>query len=101
MLGMGVAYAFGTRLLAEFDAVLDFDRAESVKASYHGGIEVFLAERYAIRGGVLHDTIRDGTFVTGGLGFVSRKIGLDFGLRQMVDGGAETLVAFSVRLFLQ
>jgi hypothetical protein len=100
-LGMGIAYAVGTKFLAEFDAVLDFDRAEELKASYHGGAELFLGTSYAIRGGAMHDTIREATYVTGGLGVVAKKIALDFGLRQMVDGGAETMVAFSVRLFLQ
>jgi hypothetical protein len=101
LLGMGVSYALGTRLLAEFDVQLDFDRAEEVKPSYHGGAELFLATRYALRGGVMHDTLREATYATGGLGLVTKKLGLDFGLRQMVEGGAETLVAFSVRLFVQ
>ena len=55
---------------------------------------------FALRGGVIFDTKADNTYVTGGLGFVYKKIGLDFGMRQMVDGGAETLIAFSIRMFL-
>lgn len=100
-LGMGAAYAMGSRLLVEFDAVLDFDRGDGVKASYHGGAELFLGERFAVRGGAMHDTWREATYATGGLGLVTSKIALDFGLRQMVDGGAETLLAFSARLFVQ
>jgi hypothetical protein len=100
-LGLGASYTFGTFLLAEFDTVLDFDRAEVVKPSFHGGLEVFLGGSYAIRGGAQHDTVREATYVTGGLGYVSRKVGLDFGLRQMVDGGAETLLAFSIKLYIQ
>jgi hypothetical protein len=100
-LGLGIAYALGTKFLAEFDAVLDFDRGDEVKASYHGGAELFLGTSYALRGGAMHDTFREATYVTGGLGVVAKKLALDFGLRQMVDGGAETMLAFSVRLFLQ
>lgn len=101
-LGLGISYALGTTLLAEFDAVLDFDRGEEkVNPSYHGGLEIFLADKYALRGGVQHDTVRQATYASGGIGFVSSKVALDFGLRQMVDGGAETLLAFSVRLFVQ
>jgi len=100
-LGLGVSYVFGTMFLAEFNTVLDFDRAEEIMPSYHGGLEVFLAGKYALRGGVMHDTIREATYASGGLGFVTRKLALDFGLRQMVDGGAETLLVFSVRLFVQ
>lgn len=99
-LGMGVAYALGKSFLAEFDVSLDFDWAEEVKASYGGGAELFLGQNYALRGGALHDTRREATYATGGLGLVTSKIALDFGLRQMVDGGAETMVAFSTRIFL-
>ena len=100
-LGMGISYALGTKFLAEFDAVLDFDRSDEVKASYHGGAELLLGSFYAFRGGAMHDTLREATYVTGGLGVVAKRLALDFGLRQMVDGGAETMVAFSARLFLQ
>jgi hypothetical protein len=100
-LGMGVAYALGASFLAEFDAVLDFDRGDELKASYHGGGELFLGQSYALRAGGMHDTYRDATYVTAGLGLVTSKIALDFGLRQMVDGGAETMIAFSTRIFLQ
>jgi len=99
-LGMGVAYAMGTKFLAEFDVVLDFDRSEETKASYHGGGELFLGGSFALRGGVMHDTGREATYATGGLGLVTKNLALDFGLRQMVDGGAESLLAFSARLFL-
>jgi hypothetical protein len=101
LLGMGLAYAMGTRFNAEFDSVLNFSTAESVKASYHVGGELFLGGSYAIRAGYMYDTLRSANYVTGGLGLVSSKISLDFGLRQMVSGGADTTIAFSVRLALQ
>lgn len=101
LLGMGIAYALGTRFNAEFDSVLNFSTAESVKASYHVGGELFLGGSYAIRAGYMYDMLRSANYVTGGLGLVSSKISLDFGLRQMVSGGADTTIAFSVRLALQ
>jgi hypothetical protein len=100
LLGLGVSYALGTRLLAEFDSVLNFSTDEKVKASYHVGGELFLAGAYALRAGYMYDSLRVANYVSGGLGLVSKKIALDFGLRQMVSGGAETTVAFSLRLFL-
>jgi hypothetical protein len=101
LLGMGIAYALGTRFNAEFDSVLNFSTAESVKASYHVGGELFLGGSYAVRAGYMYDMLRSANYVTGGLGLVSSKISLDFGLRQMVSGGADTTIAFSVRLSLQ
>jgi len=100
LLGLGVSYAFGTTFLAEFDAVMNFSTADSVKASYHGGGELFLGSSYALRAGVMHDTYREATYVTGGLGLVSSKVGLDAALRQMVRGGAETTVAVALRVFM-
>jgi len=100
-LGLGASYQFGTTFLAEFDSVLDFTSdPEKLTASFHGGAELFLAKRYAIRAGAMHDMHRDATYVTGGFGLVFRRFGLDFGLRQQVDGGVETLAAFSASLFL-
>ncbi len=98
--GFGISYALGGVFLAEFDAVLNRNGADSVKASYHGGGELFLANTYAFRGGAMYDTLRQATYVSGGLGLVSSKVGLDFGLRQMVDGGAETLIALALKLFV-
>ncbi len=99
-LGMGLAYQFGSYLLAEFDTVLDFSTDETLAASFHGGAEIFIKNTVAIRGGAAYDMFQEATYVTAGLGVVTRKVGLDFGLRQMVDAGAETLVAFSIRLFM-
>jgi len=100
-LGMGIAYQFGTYLLAEFDAVLDFSTDETVAASFHGGAELFLKNMVAIRGGAAHNMIWEDTYVTAGLGIVTQKVAVDFGLRQMVEGGAETLIAFSLRFFMK
>ncbi len=100
-LGMGLAYQFGSYLLAEFDTVLDFTTDEAMAASFHGGAEIFIKNMVALRGGAAYDTFQEATYVTAGLGIVTRKIGLDFGLRQMVEGGAESLLAFSLRVFLK
>ena len=100
LLGLGVSYALGTTFLAEFDSVLNFSAPDSPKASYHGGGELFLGSSYALRAGVMHDTYREATYVTGGLGLVSSKVGLDAALRQMVRGGAETTVALALRVFM-
>lgn len=100
-LGLGLSYTFGSRFLVEFDSVLDFERGDGVAASFHGGAEVFVADLVALRGGGMYDMVREAAYVTGGLGLITKKVGIDVGLRQMVEGGPETLLAFSVRLFLQ
>lgn len=100
LMGLGVSYTLGTTFLAEFDSVLNFSSADSVKASFHGGGELFLGSTYALRAGVAHDLLREATYVTGGLGLISTKVGLDAALRQMVRGGAETTIALALRVFM-
>ena len=100
-LGLGIAYTFGSSFMAEFDTVLDFSREETVAASYHGGVELFMASLLAIRGGFQHDTVREASYASGGIGFITRTVGVDLAVRQMVDGGAETLLAVSIRMFVQ
>lgn len=100
-LGLGLAYSFGSTLLLEFDSVIDFTTGESTAASFHGGAEVFVGKMVALRGGAMHDMVHDATYVTGGIGLLAKKIALDVGFRQMVDGGPETLLAVSIRAYLQ
>ncbi|MBW2733994.1 MAG: hypothetical protein JRH20_16525 [Deltaproteobacteria bacterium] len=102
-LGLGASYSLAGLASLSFDSVLDFssDPDDKVKVSYHGGAELFLGKRYALRGGAMHDTLRESTYVSGGLALVNRRISLEFGLRQQVDGGSETLLAFSLNLFVQ
>jgi hypothetical protein len=100
LLGLGASYSFGNVFLAEFDSVLDFSSAPTLKAAFHGGGELFLAQTYGLRAGAMHDMLRQATYVTAGFSLVSARIGVDFALRQMIVGGAETMVAASVRVFL-
>ena len=100
-LGLGISYSFGAKFLAEFDTVLDFSREETVAASYHGGVELFMASLVALRAGFQHDTVREASYASGGVGFITKKVGIDLAVRQMVDGGAETLLAVSIRMFVQ
>ncbi|MCK5799876.1 MAG: hypothetical protein KAI47_21950 [Deltaproteobacteria bacterium] len=102
-LGLGVSYAMGTLLLAEFDTVLDFssDPTKDATASFHGGVEALFAKRYVLRAGVAHDMRLVTTYVSGGVGIVTRRVGVEVALRQMVAGGPETLFAASVKVFLK
>jgi hypothetical protein len=100
-LGVGAAYAFGSRFLFEFDAHVDFTSAPTTKASFHGGGELGLSEYLALRAGFTHSTLREATYVTGGASLNLKKFSIDFGLRQMVKGGAETLLAFGLKLALE
>jgi hypothetical protein len=100
-LGMGAAVSFG-QLTAEFDTVLDFDSdPEGLTTVYQGGLEAFLADRYALRGGVMHQTYWGATHISFGAGVVTRRVGVEFALRQQVDGGKATLFTLSLNMYAQ
>ena len=101
-LAMAASYQIGATLLVEFDTVLDFDvDPDTTRASLHGGAEVFLGQHYALRTGVVHDTALNATSLAWGLGLMSRRMALELGLRQQVDGGKQTLFVTSLQLFLR
>jgi hypothetical protein len=106
-LGLAAGYTFGSTLLLEFDALLDFDKNEvagrddEVAARYSGALELFLANAYALRGGAIHDRAEDSTWIAFGGGIFNPGSGLEVGVRQQIDGGDETLVSVGLKLFVQ
>jgi len=82
---------------------LDADRAGS-SGRFGGGGEYFVRSAsmqtgYPIRLGGIYDQGRDAGYVTGGLGLISLKLGVDVGARVQVSGGDEVMVHASLRLF--
>lgn len=89
-------------LALSFDArwLLDGDRS----ARYGGGAELFLRTSggqagFALRGGGLRDDGLDATYVSAGLGYASIRWGVDVAGRREVDGGDETMLLGSLRIF--
>jgi len=54
---------------------------------------------YPLRGGYIYDNPLEASYVTGGVGFISSKIGLDVGLRRQISGGDELMVQAGLRFF--
>lgn len=101
-LGLGAAYAMGTLFLVEFDTIFDFSSdPDKVGMSYAGGLEFFFAQAYALRAGVLYRDPLEATYVSAGIALNSKVSGVEIGYRQQVDGGTETLLSFSINLYLQ
>lgn len=100
--GAGVTLNPSPQLAAMFDAVWDLDTDAST-GRYGGGLEYFLSTKegqldYPLRIGVLHDVAK-GTFLSGGAGLATPKMGLDIGVRRQVSDGDELQVSASLRLF--
>lgn len=92
-------------LSLSFDAAWNLDTGEGESTGrYGGGAEYFLTSGnmqtgYPLRAGAVYDAQLDGTFVTGGLGVVTAKLGFDVGVRKQVDGGDELMISASLRFF--
>jgi hypothetical protein len=99
-LGVGAAYTFGTRFLLAFDGLMDFNTEDKLSAIIGGGGELMLGKYFILRAGAQHDTLFSHTYVSGGAGLMIKKLSIDASVRQMIVGGAETLMSFAVRLHL-
>jgi hypothetical protein len=101
--GAGALISPVAPLALSVDGVWNLD-ADGSTGRYGGGAEWFFSGSggqtgYPIRAGAVHDVALDGTYLTAGLGITTMKVGFDVGGRMQVDGGDETLVIASLRLF--
>ena len=103
--GAGVTIRPVAPLALGLDGVWNLDVAEGKSTGRYGaGGEFFFRSSdqqsgYPIRAGVVHDRELEGTYVTGGLGYTSVRVGLDVGARKQVDGGDELMVQAGLRVF--
>lgn len=87
------------------DVYFDFRTAATPRGIYSGGIELFIANHYVIRGGYQYDDVRnDGVHgglhtVTGGLGYLHQDFGVELGMRQAVLPELQTTLMLSIRYF--
>lgn len=99
-LGMGVS-VFYQNFLGAFDAVLDFDsKVGKTDANLHVGLEYAIAGIVPLRLGYIADRIGGTHYVTGGIGYVSKYVAVDFGFRQSVIDGKDNLFSLNVRAFI-
>jgi hypothetical protein len=101
-IGGGLAFNAMSRLLMSADARYDFAKEA---ARYGGGVELMLPgadghQAIPLRAGYIYDAESKGSFVTGGLGFVTPRVGLDLAARKQVSHGSELMMQLSLRIFL-
>lgn len=90
-------------LALSFDSRWKLD-GDDHSARYGGGGELFLRGSggqmgYPLRVGGVHDNGLGATYITGGVGLVALKWGLDVAARHEVKGGDETVILASMRFF--
>ena len=100
--GAGATLRPSAELAATFDALWNLD-ATGNTGRYGGGLEYFVSTQqgrvgYPLRAGALHD-VTTGTFVSGGFGVATLKLGFDVGLRKQLTDGDELQVSASLRMY--
>lgn len=104
-IGAGLALRPLQQLSIALDGVWNLDAPEdSSTGRYGAGIEYFFRSGdrqsgYPIRLGGVYDNEAESTYITGGLGLTTMKIGIDVGARKQVDGGDEFIILGGLRLF--
>lgn len=82
------------------DVLFDTSTYDSAKAQVGGGIEYLASGAIPIRAGYFYDAGLNVHAVSGGLGYVSRLIGIDFAIRQQVTGDKDTYLITTLRYFV-
>lgn len=101
MLGGGLSYTVGDTFTIASDILFDMSTFERAEMIVGGGFEYLSSGSIPIRLGYAFDAGRETHSVTGGLGYVDQKVGIDVSLRQQVSGGDDTIAMASVRYFIQ
>ena len=101
--GTGISMRPSGRLALGFDALWNLDAPDDQSTGrYGGGGEFVLGQGqslYPLRAGGVYDKALEAGYLTGGLGLVTMKMGLDVGVRKQISGGDELMVVGSLRLF--
>lgn len=101
-LGFGMAFNLTSSLLLAADGRYDFG---TDNGRYGGGVEYMFSgadgqQGVPVRAGYVYDELLKASYVTGGIGLATPRVGIDVGARKQVDGiGDELLVEASLRLF--
>ena len=99
-LGGGAAFSAEMFTLGA-DVLVDLSTYESAEWTLGGGAEYLAGGQVPVRAGYAYDHGRRVHTVTGGLGYVDQKVGVDLSLAQDVRGAGETRLLATIRYFVQ
>ena len=100
--GGGLAWYVSPTFMLSGDARWNL---ETKDPRYGAGAEYFLTSEggqqgFPLRVGYVYDDLTGGSFITGGLGYITPRIAIDVGARHQLSHGDETLVEFGLSVFL-
>ncbi len=99
--GGSVGLTLFSQLTIGGDVLVDVSTFDDAAILAGGGIEYLAGNMVPIRIGYRYDAGRDTHAVTGGLGFVDPKWGIDLSLRQEVNAQQATEIQLALRYFVQ
>jgi hypothetical protein len=95
--GAGVAARLlKNQLLLEVDGLL-----EGGKPWIRGGAEFFFAQGIVVRGGGGRRQFLEQTFVTGGMGYITKSTSVELSVQHQLDGERATIVGLDLRFFIR
>jgi hypothetical protein len=100
LLGGAAAFTAAQMVTIGLDTLVDVSSFDTAGVTIGGGVEVLLAEVAPIRLGYSFDTKRDLHTLSGGAGYTSRTVGVDFSIQQQLSRGADTRVMGVFRYYV-
>lgn len=100
-LGGSAAFTVAEAFSIGGDVLVDLTTYDQAEWTAGGGVEYLAGGQVPLRVGYAFDHGRHVHTVTGGLGYVDQKVGLDLSLAQDVSGGSETRLLAAIRYFVQ
>jgi hypothetical protein len=82
------------------DVLFDLTTYDSAQSQIGGGVEYLANGAIPIRAGYFYDAGLEVHALSGGLGYVSRTIGVEVALRQQISGENDTFVMMTLRYFV-
>ena len=98
---LGGAIGLSSRdLTVEVDGLADLTSFRRTTSRFMGGIEYLAADRFPLRAGYRYEQGADMHWVSGGIGFLGRELGIEASVRRAIEPPA-TIVAFSLAYFME
>lgn len=99
-LGGSASYTIDEVFTIGGDVLFDMTTFEDVELYVGGGAEYLAGGMVPIRVGYVHDSGRNTHTVTGGLGYMTQRIGFEVSLSHDISGANETQIMGSARYFV-
>lgn len=82
------------------DVLFDLTSYDSTKMQVGGGVEYLANGAIPLRVGYFYDAGLDVHAISGGLGYISQSVGIEFSIRQQLSGENDTYLISSLRYFV-